>query len=104
MPWIAYIPYLELGHGIATQNFQLMLGGATARMDTVDRAPKPGHGDYEAFIKRAVIDVDSTGLQPENPATKALPAGAQGRVVELPPDAPDAPDQAGADTSNGPST
>lgn len=57
--------------GIATQNGQLMLGGATARMELGTAAPQPGHDDYLRFVR----NVTPTGSGPENPAQKsALPA------------------------------
>lgn len=56
--------------GIATQNGQLLLGGATGRIENVDGNVTPGHEDYLAFIK----NVTRTGFGADNPAQKgALP-------------------------------
>ena len=83
---------LAVAHGIAFQNSQLALGGATARVETRD-VTEPGHDDYlrtladaRAALQASAIDV-STGLDAGNPETKdtaplALENGAP--TVDLP--------------------
>lgn len=59
---------LAVAHGIATSNAQLLLGGATARLETPTMRP-PSHGDYLEFIRNV------TSSAAETPGTKeALPA------------------------------
>lgn len=77
--------------GIATSNSQLLLGGATARVETRD-VSEPGHEDYlcmiaeaQAAARRGEINVTPapTGLDAGNPSPKegsasALPAPIEG--------------------------
>lgn len=58
---------LSIAHGIAVQNAQLLLGGATGRIEHADATPAPGHDDYLAYIQ----NVTRTGSSAENPAQKA---------------------------------
>lgn len=67
---------LSIAFGISTQNGQLLLGGATQRIETVEA--QPGHDEYLRYMK----DVTGTGLAAENPALKALPGS--GVTVDLP--------------------
>lgn len=71
--------------GIATQNAQLLLGGPTARIETIEHGA-PGHEDYLRYIAE-LKNVTATGLAAETPALKeataaALPA-APGAVIEI---------------------
>lgn len=66
---------LAIIHGIAFQNAQLALGGATARIETTDTTP-PGHDDYLAYVRD--VTPAPTGLAAGNPGQKTLPAGAPG--------------------------
>ena len=59
---------LAVIHGITLSNAQLVLGGATVRIETKDGA-EPGHDDYLRFLK-TVIPVTATGSGEETPATK----------------------------------
>lgn len=75
---------LAIIHGIAFQNAQLALGGATARIETTDMAP-PGHDDYLAAIRN--VTPPQTGFGPGIPGQKELPAGAPGGpALEVPED------------------
>lgn len=75
---------LAIAYGIATQNAQLLLGGATARIETMEAAPT--HEAYLAYLA-ALRNVTParTGLSAETPDQKsepaALPAAA---VIDLP--------------------
>jgi hypothetical protein len=57
--------------GIGTQNGQLLLGGATSRIDHGDTTP-PAHDDYWQYVKPAL----PTGSAPGNPAQIARVPGA----------------------------
>lgn len=84
---------LLIMHGIAFQNAQLALGGATARMDVVDKTPAPTHSDYERLLR----NVTGTGLSGETPDQKrALGAGNDG-AIEVATSTP-------ADTATNPNT
>lgn len=62
---------LAIAHGIATQNGQLLLGGATARMETAEATPT--HKEYLDII--ATVTPLPTGLSGEKAAQMAeLPA------------------------------
>lgn len=66
---------LAIVHGIAFQNAQLALGGATSRMELGTAAPAPTHEDYLAFVRNV------TGSSAGNPAQKgALPAAVPAAV------------------------
>lgn len=73
---------LAIIHGIATQNGQLLLGGATARMEQHTATP-PSHAAYLEFIQNVTPIGSAAGTPPQK---EALPAD----VV------PPAPDQAAA--------
>lgn len=66
---------LAIAFGIATQNAQLLSGGATARLETVEASP--GHEEYQRLIR----NVTGTGLSGETPPPKEAP-------IELPAAAP----------------
>lgn len=76
---------LAVAHGIAFQNSQLALGGATARVETRD-ITEPGHDDYLRMLAdaqrslREPINVTPApmGLQAEKPAAKGGEAGTLG--------------------------
>lgn len=70
---VASIKDLAIVHGIATTNAQLLLGGATQRIESNDGTP--GHDDYLRFVK-TVLEVSATGLNGENPPQKGAPNGA----------------------------
>lgn len=73
---------LSIAYGIATQNGQLLLGGATSRMETVEAAPT--HDAYLEMMK----NVTGTGLGGQNPVQKepaaALPTAPA--TIDLPVD------------------
>lgn len=80
---------LAIIHGIATTNAQLLLGGATARIDTTT-ASVPDHEAYVAFLK--TVTPLSTGLVGGNLQQKegapALPVGSpeasqNGAVIDV---------------------
>ncbi len=86
---------LAVVFGIGVSNSQLLLGGATARVETT-AVTEPGHEDY----LRALADAEARariirnvtplpiGLQAENPTAKgaaALALDAAGSVIELAP-------------------
>jgi hypothetical protein len=77
---------LAIIHGIATTNAQLLLGGATARIES-PVITTPSHSAYLDFIRNVT---PATGSEAATAATKegpaAIPAGADapGLVVELP--------------------
>ena len=60
---------LILLFGIATQNAQLLLGGATSRMDTVPTQPAPGHDDYLAYVRKVTGLGGETAPAKEGPTT-----------------------------------
>lgn len=62
---------LAVAFGVATQNAQLLLGGATARVDHTQQAV-PDHEAYLAFIKNVTPAL--TGLRDGIPAQKAVQA------------------------------
>jgi len=62
---------LSIAYGIAVQNAQLMLGGATSRMETVEALPT--HEEYLKMIR----NVTQTGLSVATPDQK-------GAVIDLP--------------------
>ena len=86
---------LAIVHGIATSNSQLLLGGATARVETRE-VVEPGHNDYLLALKeageRAMRNVTpvSTGLHAGNPEANGGARGSAGALgngsitVELP--------------------
>jgi hypothetical protein len=55
---------LAIIHGIAFQNAQLALGGATSRMELGAAAPAPSHDDYLRYVRNV------TGSSGEIPAQK----------------------------------
>lgn len=63
---------LAIIHGIAAQNAQLFAGGATARIESVERAPKPGHDDYLAFLKTVTPTGSSVDIPPAKEQVSAL--------------------------------
>ena len=89
---------LSVIYGIAVSNSQLLLGGATARIESRD-VMEPGHADYlrmladaQAAARRGEINVTPTGLRAENPGAK------EGGVIALavPTSGLDRADQTGA--------
>lgn len=66
---------LAIAFGIATQNAQLLSGGATARLETIEASP--GHEEYQRLMR----DVTGTGLRAETPRLN-------GEVIDMPADAP----------------
>lgn len=73
---------LAVAFGISTSNAQLLLGGATARIETTLQAV-PDHAAYEAFLKAAIPAW--TGLRAGNPAANGAPAGApNGPALDVP--------------------
>jgi hypothetical protein len=73
---------LAVAFGVATQNAQLLLGGATARVETTQPAV-PDHDAYLAFLRNVTPLV--TGLRAGNPGPNAAAPGAlPGPVVDLP--------------------
>lgn len=61
--------------GIATDKAQLLLGGATSRVENVDGTTEPGHDDYLAYIR----NVTETGSSGE----KQGPKEAQPTAIEV---------------------
>lgn len=56
---------LAVIHGIATTNAQLLLGGATARIESPDVKP-PSHDDYLAYLKNVTpVPTGLTGPAPD---------------------------------------
>lgn len=71
---------LAIAMGISTQNGQLLLGGATSRMETHEA--KPTHEEYLDAIRN--VTPLPTGLMADNPPQRvALPEPAP--AIELPP-------------------
>jgi hypothetical protein len=64
---------LAVAFGVATQNAQLLLGGATARVENTQPAV-PDHEAYLAFLKNVTPVL--TGLRAGNPAPNAAPPSA----------------------------
>lgn len=62
---------LAVAFGIATTNAQLLLGGATSRIETALQAV-PDHDAYLAFLKNVTPAL--TGLRAGNPGPNAAPA------------------------------
>lgn len=75
---------LMICHGIAFSNAQLASGGATSRLEHT--APgKPGHEDYEAFVREAVNVTPTGSTDPAPEQKKALPAPADaGSTLQAP--------------------
>lgn len=73
---------LMIAHGIASQNAQLFLGGATVRIGMEGPPPTPGHEDYLRFMERVTKNVTPTGSGGETPAQRALTDSAP--VIDLP--------------------
>lgn len=71
---------LAVAFGVATQNSQLLLGGATARIETTQPAV-PDHDAYLAFIKNVTPVL--TGLRAGNPPANAAPAALPEPVVDV---------------------
>jgi hypothetical protein len=72
---------LAIAHGIATQNGQLLLGGATSRMETHE-AP-PTHEDYLRSLRN--VTPAATGLSSDSAPQKELvelPAGESAPIPE----------------------
>lgn len=59
---------LAIVHGIATTNAQLLLGGATARIESAPTAV-PDHEAYIQYLKN--VTPSATGLRGQNPQPKA---------------------------------
>lgn len=77
---------LAVMHGIAVSNAQLLLGGATARIESSQPA-SPGHADYLAFLR----NVTPTGLSAGNPgANSGAPGAPDGPAMTLPASVPSA--------------
>lgn len=73
---------LAVAFGVATQNAQLLLGGATARVENTQPAV-PDHDSYLAFLKNVTPLV--TGLRAGKPGPNAAaPSALPAEVVELP--------------------
>lgn len=68
---------LSVAYGIASQNGQLFLGGATARIEVAEVAP--GHADYLAYIR----NVTATGSVAENPALKGAAQAKGDQALEV---------------------
>lgn len=73
---------LSIAYGIAVQNGQLLLGGATVRMETSDAVPT--HDDYLRMIR----NVTPTGLAGETPAQKAAALPAPATAIDVPSSTP----------------
>lgn len=74
---------LSVAFGIATSNAQLLLGGATARVENT-QATVPDHDAYLAFIRNVTPVL--TGLRAGNPAPNAAaPSALSGPVVDVSP-------------------
>lgn len=70
---------LAIAHGIATQNGQLLLGGATARMETSEAVPT--HEEYQKMLRN--VTPPATGLIGDSsPQRAALPG--QGDAIDVP--------------------
>jgi hypothetical protein len=73
---------LAVAFGVATQNAQLLLGGATARVENT-QAAIPDHEAYLAFLK--TVTPVLTGLRAGNPGPNAAAPGApDGPALDLP--------------------
>lgn len=83
---------LAIAHGIAVQNAQLLLGGATSRVENADATAKPGHDDYLALIRNVTV----IGSSPGNPAQKEARDRAADAAIEV---ASTMPSAAGEDLS-----
>lgn len=77
---------LAIVMGISFTNAQLAAGGATSRMDTMEKGAKPSHEDYERLIR----NVTGTGFQPENPGQKQVGGTRDGLVIDVPASVPGA--------------
>lgn len=91
---------LAIVMGISFTNAQLAGGGATARMDTVEKGAKPSHDDYERLIR----NVTGTGFPGDNPPQKQLDGARGDLVIDVPAAAPGAPIAAAVEPSKGAST
>lgn len=69
---------LAVAFGVATQNAQLLLGGATARVENT-QAVVPDHEAYLAFIKNVTPAL--TGLRAGNPGLNAAASGVPAEPV-----------------------
>lgn len=82
---------LAIIHGIATTNAQLLLGGATARIDMSPPAV-PDHEAYLQFLKN--VTPLPTGLGGGNLGPKERPAAIEaGSVIEAPSSVPGQPEK-----------
>lgn len=68
---------LSVAYGIASQNGQLFLGGATSRIEVAEVAP--GHADYLAYIR----NVTATGSVAENPTPKGAALAVRDEALEV---------------------
>lgn len=81
---------LAIIFGIATTNAQLLLGGATSRIESGDISV-PAHDEYLAFLR--TVTPLPTGSLGGNPSAKEASArSAAGVVLELPDSAPASPE------------
>jgi hypothetical protein len=73
---------LAIAHGIAVQNAQLLLGGATSRMGTEEK-PAASHDDYLRFLD-GLVNVTPTGSAAETPTQKGAALPVPGAAIEVP--------------------